>query len=266
LTVLLSDWASSGQVKIERANEHIRNLETEITAYSESRPYVATLQPKEDYDPGVTYMGNDFLVSEREPVPIRFAAIAADAIHNLHVALDHLWQRATSRAGHRHNNFPARENPEAAKALLKGIEQGRRHPPKELLRDLDAFQIGNPFWRIREFDDTDKHNTLTLVACYMSNLRISRGPGTNVIPALQWLYVRPDQRPPTVFPPPLEDGAILYAYPYIHDLNVDVQIVPGIAFGEGGIMPREAVLPTLQHFSTAVDSLARAFIGARLLK
>jgi hypothetical protein len=35
----------------------------------------------------------------------------------------------------------------------------------DILRQTNAFDKGNPFWAIREFDDIIKHDTLLLLAC-----------------------------------------------------------------------------------------------------
>lgn len=266
----MREWATSGRVKIDRANEHIRHVETEFAAFTKRRPYV--IGPEfydEDYDPTDKRYGHVFPIIEREQVDIRWSAVVADAVHNLHAALDHLWQRVTTSEPHRQNYFPARKSPEAAKSVLGRKEKGRRPPAIELLASVNAFEVGNPFWRIREFDDADKHDTLPLVAVYPGDLRVNfaRMRGRYMPDEIIWSYlpkeIEVEQHSSLSV---LENGAALYAYPFVADLDVDVELAPLIVFGEGGPLKGEAVLPTLEHFSTAVDSLAAAFIAAGLLK
>ncbi|MEK7402345.1 MAG: hypothetical protein AABZ80_08290 [Gemmatimonadota bacterium] len=279
----LSDWASSGRVKIDRANQHIRDLETAVKRWQDACPYPATLDPQDEENEYGFFYGRMYTLREREGVPVDFAAIVADAVHNLHVCLDHLWQRATTRTGHRHNQFPARMEPESLVAKPGGKKLARRNAAVELLDSLDAHKVGNPFWTIREFDDADKHETLRLIACYPGRL-ILQGkaaptrrvppPGTRVmwgvgmaLAQAHFFYAGQNEgRPAPRFPLLLEDGAQVYVSGVDPNMDVDVQVAPLIAFGEGGPLEGEAVIPSLQNLSTAVDRLATAFIANGLLK
>src|ERR1035437_9340762 len=103
LSRLIREWTTSGEVKNARADEHIKNLEDEIRAFRKRRPYLVV--PK--YNPE-GWNGTQFVVTVAEDIDPRWSAIVADAVHNLHVALDHLWQRGLYGVGHKsRDHFPA---------------------------------------------------------------------------------------------------------------------------------------------------------------
>ena len=263
----MNNWEFSGGIKIDRAKENIRDLESRIATYVKRRPYPAILKPDDlDYI-GLDRWGHEFVVREREPVNPIWAAISADAIHNLHVALDYLWQRVGPVG--RNENFPAIRDPEKLKAFFKGVKSGRLDPAKELLRELDVFKVGSPYLLIDEFDNADKHEALTLVASYIGALQILPAPGTNIIRGCgRYVYLPPDverHNAPPALPVKLEDGGVIYGYPYVPELNVDLHITPEITFSEGGLLQHKAVVPALQDFATSVDSLAATFIATGLL-
>lgn len=266
----MREWAFSGRIKIERANENIHDLKSRIAAYVKRRPYPAILKPDdEDYvGPDIKQWGHQFVVHEREPVDPIWAAIAADAIHNLHVALDYLWHRVGPVGGNK--QFPAIRDPDDVKAFFRRVEPTRPDPVKALLRDLNVFEAGSPYLLIDEFDNADKHEALALVASYIGALQILPAPGTNIIiGCLRYDYLPPDFERYKAPPPPplkLEEGGMIYGYPYVPDLNVDLHITPAITFSEGGPLQREPVLATLERFVAAVDSLASAFVAAGLLR
>jgi hypothetical protein len=106
-------WSTSGRVKIERAYEHIAEFERELAAFRDTRPYRVIRESDSDDHP------SGMLVAiQADPMPIRFSTITADCIHNLHVALDHLWQRATLGPGSsKRNYFPAYPSAETASQI-----------------------------------------------------------------------------------------------------------------------------------------------------
>src|SRR5579862_4233630 len=82
----MADWQSSGRVKVERAKEHIRNLEAEIQAFAQRNPY----EGRGEID---SQTGDWVLRAHiKESPPPRLGAIAGDAAHNLRSSLDILWR------------------------------------------------------------------------------------------------------------------------------------------------------------------------------
>jgi hypothetical protein len=99
----MRDWASSGRVKIERANEHIADFESVTRSFFEAYPY--RLVPEFDKESGHLL----YRVREGAPIPLRWRAIASDAVHNLRSSLDILWRQVMYPSGGgdtRHQFFP----------------------------------------------------------------------------------------------------------------------------------------------------------------
>jgi hypothetical protein len=241
----MTDWASSGRIKIERANEHIRNLEAEIVAFRERRPYPVFPQADPNSDSTL------YIVRVREEIPSRWSAITADALHNLHVALEYIWLQAMpdDREGH----FPAYADPESAKARFNGKEKGRSKVAVDIFNRVDAFKVGNPFWAIRCFDDTDKHETISLVAFAREGLEFDDPP-------MLWRFA------PSFPLFVVKDGAPVFRLPpTASKLDVNIYLTFYIAFGEGEVLTGDPVVPTLQNLAASVESLAAAFIEAGLL-
>jgi len=277
-------WSTSGRVKIERAKEHIRRLDAEILAFRDMHPYQifrhldAHLDPRE----GLCYCVR--VVHDIDP---HWGAIAADAIHNLNVALDHLWQRALyGTRGVRHDHFPAFPNPEKAKVRFRGKENGSCKRAVDLLWSIYAFEIGNPFWRIREFDDADKHDTMVLAACQIQGFHVDLA-GTPMplnLARESWRILK-DGAPLYTVEPRTEDGGRILCYPFpqvrivINDqfmpwndfvraadqMNVSTDLAFAVTFGESEVLEREPVVPTLSHMAASVDGLSKVFLAAGLI-
>src|SRR5437763_15177075 len=74
---------SGVRAKIERAKQHIRDLDARIDSFRESRSYI-TFADKQSEE------GESRLHLTIKPrLPVEFGLIAGDAVHNLRSALDH---------------------------------------------------------------------------------------------------------------------------------------------------------------------------------
>ena len=136
-------WATSGRVKIDRAYENIRDLETRIASFKRERPYPVIPDDDPDRKPYARALEDFYSPSVVTPALIRTAArippmwsaIAADAVHNLNVALDHLWQRTIhGPKSRRKDHFPACRDADSADSRFRGKEHGAcktavRDPP-----------------------------------------------------------------------------------------------------------------------------------------
>ncbi len=275
----MRNWTTSGRIKIERAYEHIRHLEAEVAAFRKSRPYRVF---RERYIEGDPVNLSRFHIRVIRDVDPRWGAIAADTVHNLHVALDHLWQRAIYGNRHvRRDYFPASSGlANAKKPRSGGKESGRLKTAFEILRDNDAFKVGNVYWTIRCFDDADKHDTLHLAASQIQGFDM-RGVEGHLMP----IALHPsDWRV-------IEDGAEVYTYSHecLHegivqplnlddpafewtgcvrgesDLDNETDLAFEVTFGKGEVLEGEPVVPTLEHMAQAVLGLAELFVAAKLL-
>ena len=70
-------------LKLDRADHHVRDFQATFEASIQSNPYEIVL----NNDVGARF--HTLEVKFREPIPTSLALILADAIHNLRAALDH---------------------------------------------------------------------------------------------------------------------------------------------------------------------------------
>ena len=89
------DWTTSSRVKIERAKEHIAQLEAAVEAFRETKPYTVIGEPEPETGKIV------FRVKISADPPARIGAIVGDVIHNIRSALDvlicQMYETATGR-------------------------------------------------------------------------------------------------------------------------------------------------------------------------
>src|SRR5436190_15222019 len=154
----MTDWATSGRVKIERAKEHIANLETEIPAFGKGDFYTAV--PNIDKQTGEVVIR----LRVRERPPPRWGAVAGDAVHNLRSALNILWRTVwsvTVRDENRKDSFRIFDSADAFKTRFRGKQQGGRQPVVDILQALKPYKGGNDLlWMLEEINNTDKHRML----------------------------------------------------------------------------------------------------------
>jgi hypothetical protein len=78
------------RLKLDRAEEHLQTLKSEILAYLERKPYRMTTGRSPDYTE------HSFYLEATELVPPRFSVLFGDVLQNARSALDHIaWQLAS---------------------------------------------------------------------------------------------------------------------------------------------------------------------------
>jgi hypothetical protein len=83
-------------LKIERAKEHIRDLDAAIGDFLRDEPYRLGAKPH----PVAEIKHTTLYVAEVKPITSRLSLLIGDAIHNLRSALDHLaWQLVEGGGG-----------------------------------------------------------------------------------------------------------------------------------------------------------------------
>jgi hypothetical protein len=166
--------------KLERAEEHVRDLGREMTVFLESCPYSVAVKDDEESGKRVYYALN---VGD---VPSRISAIAGDAIHNLRSVLDHLAWHLVDVAGNTPTfstgfpvSFNATKYPDERKVKVKGMRQDAI----ELIDALKPYKGGNDeVWRLHRLDIIDKHRAL--IAAGMAVL------GQSIIPSLREQFTK----------------------------------------------------------------------------
>src|SRR5580704_10825981 len=120
---MTADRIRSVRLKIERAKEHIRNLDAVIQVFIQDKPYRLGAKPH----PIAAIEHTTLYIAEVKPIPDRISLIIGDAIHNLRCALDHLmWQLVEAGGGtpDKSTYFPICDTPQQyASAVGKGEMQ-----------------------------------------------------------------------------------------------------------------------------------------------
>lgn len=167
------------RLKVERANEHIGQLNAEIRNFSERKPYRIVLEAHAN--PGMAA----FTIRIKESIPERFALIIGDIVHNLRAALD---QTACAIIPNgttdRDAAFPIAWSQSTLETAIEKRHIDRADPKAvNLIRSLKPYNGGNDHLTgLRDLDDTDKHRLLIPVITHMGvTKRFSHGGYESVI-------------------------------------------------------------------------------------
>lgn len=234
------DRSASIQAKIKRADEHVRNLTSEIMAFWNT-PNRYAIAPQRDPETGdeVFYLnGNDL-----RPPP-RWGVIVGDVFHNLRSALDHLaWQLVLANGGKvgRHIQFPIFEEPHTVKeyeAKAAGMIKGSSDSAMRLVKGMHAYKGGKcpALCLVHALNNVDKHRALILMGVAVFDATTS------------YLFS-------------LNDGAeILRINPQnALNMNTDLQRFFQIALHEPGILERAPLIPCLRDLTKAVEATIETF-------
>ena len=235
-------------LKTERANKHIADLDTGITAFLDSKPY--TLGAKPHPVPQIEH--TTLFVASVEPVPDCLAPIVGDAVHNLRSALDHLaWQLVEASGGtpNRDTYFPICKTPQQyASAIGKGEIKRMRSGAEKILSSIQPYATGDDTLRfIHELDRFDKHRLLITVASTMDKWGVDVFKG-------QTLWFDENRFLPLV---PGYEIVNIPTSTYDRQPHQDFKLGVDVAFGTPEIAEGNLVLPTLRKLADAVDGLVR---------
>jgi hypothetical protein len=248
------------QVKIERAREHITDLDSAIHDFFHSKPY--QVSTKRDATRRLIYF-----VSSVKPTPTRFATIAGDAIQNLRSALDHLaWQlfligtRGTADGNRVY--FPIAHDAITYNAKLRKLSC-MRHDAITTLNTIQPYKGGteHTLWVLHKLNNIDKHRLLVTVGSvyqsfnvgkYMTS-RLQRKATGIPFPKVD-LYVRPADN---LFP--LKVGDELFIDAIDAQVNKEMDFRFNIALNEPGVIEGAPLLDTLNDISGLVSKTVSLF-------
>ena len=238
----------TAKLKIERAEQHIIDLEKAFALFKQSHPH--TLRVSTNPATGDTDITADF----SQPLPPDLALIIGDAVHNLRSALDHAnWELRRLYTGE--------ENPWALLLVRSDCSEyktkcdGIKNAPRELIDFFKFLEIcengrGKDIYALHLLDNDDKHMILTPVAC-VSSIRLLRirTPNGGVI-QMENCAVSISNGVARIAQ--IGAGASV-------DLDKDADTTIEIFFGNVQGFPFRAVFPTLIHLTDAVNSMIREF-------
>jgi len=264
----------SPRAKIEWAKRHIHELEAVVNGLvisHESHPHVIVTED----DPQT---GNLLYKLAGTPqVPDRVGLLAADAIHNMRVALDRLMTQLVERAGNMPKNrrtpyFPTGKDRQSFESFCTAqIQALIGQDAFDVLRATDAYLggKGEVVWYLHHLDIEDKHRIDYALGFNMSSLTLSaptidmsevaeHSPelaanfNRMVGEAMSKLFWKPAD---ILFP--LQDGDTLFSGP--QNPTNDPQFRLEVAFSEPEIVHAKPVLPTLIEYAQATEALIESF-------
>lgn len=258
-------WASGGGIKVDRADKHVSDLETEVRAFRDSSPYQAI--GKEYRNPEAGQYGFEWTVEVLRQPPLYLGAIAGDAIHNLRSALDILWRQTWYPGGGGRSNskiqFPIFETPEDFEARFRRVVKPRERMAVALLKQIEPYSGGKTgIHELHRLDIADKHHVLLAIG------------GSSRAKAIRVKQVGYEEVSIPILPAdhlvfPIEHGTVLgrliQSTP-LPDMHVNHEFTFFVALGEGEIFKGKPIVETLQHFAKLVRSIADAFLAEKLIR
>lgn len=149
---------SGSSRKIERANQHIQELNSSLTTFLKTDFYSLHVNSND--------AGQDVLTLDSKPLPCDIPLVIGDAIHNLRAALDLMACEIVMKAGGtctRYTNFPVRETRQELVGALNGgeIKVAGQDICDLILDVIKPYKGGNePLWSLHQLDIIDKHRLL----------------------------------------------------------------------------------------------------------
>jgi hypothetical protein len=277
------------EIKLERANDHIRDLKAEMLAFrlGNPAPYEISTKPDGDAPDKVIY----YFSRVTEP-PLRISAIAGDVLFNFRASLDYLVLGLVENSGFidsgsgasltekeiRDISFPISDtlDPKVYEASALGkIKGASKHAQKALLL-TKAYKGGNPaLWRLHRLNNIDKHRAIMTAAATVKSHNVPNAMKRSIIEAAfkQLGRVAPsftDDRAaemPIVLTPrapkcPLKAGdEIITAFdrsiPFESNENLDFTF--DVAFNEPQVAECQPILETVDEIADCVKSLILSF-------
>lgn len=231
--------------KLERAEENIRNLSAELSAFLKAGP-----------DPDGASDGRKAAEEwvrfhSRRGIPPRFAILAGEIVHHLRSCLDHLAWALSSESYRRSDGtriaFPIFIDQPKKKGKLSSYDQNiegvRSLAARKLIEDLQPYQVAepkdHPLAVVHELDRIDKHRNLVLVvSTFDARIEVPLASLTTRVIGLPG-----------------------YDYPRYSEpaQKVQVQLSRQVAFATVGAKKNQTVVPALERLTSSVRDVVRRF-------
>jgi hypothetical protein len=266
------------RVKVERAKQHILDLNLRLKAFLNSNPYkVGTYRNPETRQ--LTY----FLTGVRN-VPPQIGLVVGDVIQNLRSALDHLAFQLymlgpggqAGGAGSR-TYFPIADD--SAKYKIEAPRKIKGLQP-DAIKAIDAVQPykgGNTdksdtLWRLEKMNNIDKHRLLIAIGSQYRSVDIGGDFArayekglAEASPEIRGMFAPEEPKMAIFLKPadrmwPLKAGDQLFIDAPDAEVDENRQFRFEVAFGEPKIVEGEPIIETLQQMADLVDSLIVSFL------
>jgi hypothetical protein len=249
--------------KVERANKHIRDLNTAIVAFMATNPYKVLAKHDAQTRKPVYYL------ADVQPVPAEIPVILGDAIHGLRTALDHLAQQlylvgSGASVSRRETSFFIAPKASEYKRVVGGKVEKMRREAIEALAALEPYKggKGNDFWILHGLNNIDKHRSLMAAGSSYRSVDIfpvllakMPEPMRSAFGTIsQSLFIKPADNLC-----PLKTGDELLIGDVDEALNADVQFTFDVALHEPEIIEPGPMLEIVQRLADLVGNTVKAF-------
>jgi len=164
----MSSRVDNIRLKIERAKKHINDLQIEINAFLNTKPYVISTKQNPQTRQLIYY------ISSVKDVPSQVALIAGDCLQNIRSALDHLaWQLVESNGQKPTTStcFPIHDDAAKYKSRYMGQVRGMSNAAINAINAIKPYKGGNDvLWKIHKLNNVDKHRLLITVGSAFGSL------------------------------------------------------------------------------------------------
>jgi hypothetical protein len=237
------------KLKVERANRHISELNTEIESFRDRHPYRLVIERAPDPK------RYNMVIRVNEEMPCVLPPIIGDVAHNLRASLDLLACDLVRQNGGSTKGvyFPFSENGDRFEEMIVKRRIDRAAPEVvDIIRSLKPYKGGNIALRgIHDLDIGDKHIQLTPIAM------VSGIPDHQLRVGDKVLYTMIGSRVC-----PVKDGTIVISFPIVNNLKIGDESEPtfDVLFGRGQPFEYEPVVPTLKQLSELIDGIIDTFV------
>ena len=201
------------KLKLKRTKTHLQELGNRIDDYFRSQP-VKVVVEKDPNSPNYNWT-----LRVKHDVPLCFAAIIGDVIHNLRASLDLLATELVAKSGGNPKDvyFPFANDEDGLDEMIK-----KRHIDRAggkaiaLIKSLKPYKGGNDLLRaLHDLDIIDKHRSLIPVAHYAGIKYFQMVNASGPILTIKDLHCGP-----------IRDGMILMSLPPANNMKVGQSFEP----------------------------------------
>tara|TARA_R110001606_G_scaffold68836_2_gene157296 strand:+ start:754 stop:1515 length:762 start_codon:yes stop_codon:yes gene_type:complete len=242
----------SGKLKLQRADEHVRNLDEMFTAYLNLRPHRPVFKLKRN-ERNLWRVWVELLIDI--PFPQEISLVLGDAIHNYRCVLDHLiWELIALDGGtpDRYTKFPIGKDQIDFEASARGVVTPRPDT-NQFLVDLAAYRLGEGklLYALNYLDNADKHTVITPV------VHVSCLEDITIINLATRERITLDP----IYANPATEGRVIYEAPegFGIDSNYKIFPTPDIFFPEDNFLSGEPIVSALASISIKAEQTIKAF-------
>ncbi len=252
--------------KIERADEHIRYLATEIQRFADSNVDRYRVFTEIDRESGLCVV--KAVDQGLDAPPLRLSVIIGEILHHMRSSLDHLVWALVSRKNANASfrvSFPICESvAQYDKAVRDGIIKGVPGRARALIDSVQPYREKKPrnsaLFALHELNRTEKHRLLIVAfGVVAAPNKIDVDPGKSDI-----VFQFPEAASVVRLTRPTKDGAEFFRYTLNRideTVKVNLNIPCHVVLEDLGSGKLEPVIPRLTHLRDATAKTLELFKG-----